>query len=166
MASQPDTTLNLIGFQLITSSSIRQSFPPGCGELALFHIQINHHFWLLSFVSYNYRVMTLIKHMSTHFQYMKVSTTIAEDLTRHSLLPTFRGNWVPLHGTDRSQGFELFHSVLDQEKLQVQCSIDSWPLQCLWRCLLQFGGFPPPARPSVRPILGAVLKHSLPQQSS
>lgn len=106
---------------------------------------------------------TLIKYMPIHFQYIKVSPTMAEDLTRHCLLPTFRANWVPLHGTATSQGSELFHSVLFQEKVQVQCSTDSWALQCLWRCLLRFGGLPPPARPSVRPILAAVIKHPLPQ---
>lgn len=109
---------------------------------------------------------TLTKHMTIPFQYIKVSATTAEDLTRYSFLPAFRANWETFHGTDRPQGFELFHSVLDQEKLQVQCSTDSWALQCLWRYLLQFGGLPPPARPSVRPILGAVIKHPLPQEVS
>lgn len=33
---------------------------------------------------------------------------------------------------------------------------------CLWRCLLRFGGLPPPARPSVTPILDAVIKTSPP----
>lgn len=37
---------------------------------------------------------------------------------------------------------------------------------CLWRCLLRFEGLPPPARPSVRPILDAAIKHPLPQKSS
>lgn len=72
---------------------------------------------------------TLTKHRLIHFQYMKICATMAEDLTRHSLLPMFRANWTPLHDTERSQGFELFHLALDQEKLQVQCSIDSWALQ-------------------------------------
>lgn len=38
--------------------------------------------------------------------------------------------------------------------------------QLLWRCLLQFGGLPPPVGPCVRPILDAVTKQAFPWHSS
>lgn len=104
--------------------------------------------------------------MPIHFQYMKVSATMAEDSTRHSLLPAVRANWVPLHGTDRSQGFGLFPLVLDQESCRCSAPLTAGLCSCLWRCLLRFEGRPPPAGPSVRPILDAVIKHPLPQKSS
>lgn len=117
----------------------------------------------LSFVSYNYTVMTLWLNRPIHFQYMKICATTAEDSTRYSLLPMSRAKWAPLHGTDRSQG--LTFSTEHWSRRSCRCSAPSTAglCNCLWRCLLQFGGLPPPARPSARPVLDAVIKHPLPQ---
>lgn len=96
-----------------------------------------------SFVSYNHRVMTLTKAMPIHFQYMKVSATTAEDLTRHSLLPTFRATGYHFMALPGPKGLSFPPQCWTSSRCRCSAPWTAGLCSCLWSCFSSLEGFLP-----------------------
>lgn len=158
------------------ASSAWHQMKPHCLHQLIYQTLISSQSWracslpctnqpsFLSFVSYNYTVMTLWLNIGQFtfniWKYVLLRQKIQPDTLFFQCLELTGHHFMALTGPK-----VLTFSTEHWTRRSCRCSAPSTAglCNCLWRCLLQFGGLPPPARPSARPVLDAVIKHPLPQ---